>query len=146
MMRRQRVNFYFNSEDGSTLCVINTKHKTYVGTAQCSPQDMDMLSEKTGGEIAFHRAKIHMITDQKDILTHELDGLLKYYYSIRQSKKFNKKDYAVRMLIRQIKIKQNDIDDLNELLTYEKETLKQYMEQKAIFYNRIRESRKGKNN
>jgi hypothetical protein len=89
---------------------------------------MDMLSEKTGGEIAFHRAKIHMITDQKDILTHELDGLLKYYYSIRQSKKFNKKDYAVRMLIRQIKIKQNDIDDLNELLTYEKETLKQYME------------------
>ena len=56
--------FFFNPENGSSLCVLTTKNSTYVGTAQCRDADRDMMSEKTGCEIAYHRAVIHALEDR----------------------------------------------------------------------------------
>lgn len=55
--------FNWDSDTGSALCVLKNKNKTYYGTAVCSPKDKDMMSEKTGCEIAFSRARINALKD-----------------------------------------------------------------------------------
>ena len=144
-MKRQ-PQFYFNPDEGSSLCVITTKNKTYIGTAQCLEADRDMMSEKTGCEIAYHRAIIHSLEDRLSDLKNELMGLRKYFYSINQSKYFNETDYAIIMLKRQMQQREDDIDFTRELIKKEKNYLKNYMADKAEFYKKIRRNRKADSN
>jgi hypothetical protein len=81
-----KPSFCFDSETGSSICILESKTKTYIGTAQCADDDRDMMSEKTGCEIAYHRAVLNSLLDYKETLKAELSGLKKYYYSVCQSK------------------------------------------------------------
>lgn len=134
--------FYFNPEDGSSLCVITTKSKTFVGTAQCADADRDMMSEKTGCEIAYHRAIIHALQDHLSELKNELMGLRKYYYSVNQSKYYDSTGYMSVMLKSQIQQREDDIDTTKKMIYSEKEYLKNFMTDKAEFYKKIRRNRK----
>lgn len=138
--------FYFDEKDGSSMCIISTKYKTYIGTAKCSEQDYDMQNEKTGCEIAYRRAYINFLKGQRDELKIELQGLKKYYYSICQSKQYDATSYASKMLLKQIKNKQEIIDDLRDMILDEKVNLIDWMNKKAEFYNAIRKNRQAKNN
>jgi len=60
------------------------------------------MSEKTGCEIAYHRAVIHSLEDRVNDLKGELAGLKKYYYTINQSKYYQSDSYYVVMLNNQI--------------------------------------------
>lgn len=133
--------FYFNPEDGSSLCVLSTKNKTYVGTAQCLDSDRDMMNEKTGCEIAYHRATIHALEDHLNDLQGELAGLKKYFYTVNQSKYYDANDYMAQMLIRQIQQRTDDILITKNMIAEEKEYLKNYMKDKAEFYKKIRYNR-----
>lgn len=145
-MNHTSPQFYFDAEDGSSMCIISTKNKTYVGTAKCSEQDHDMQSEKTGCEIAYRRAYINFLKGQRDELKIELQGLKRYYYSICQSKQYDKTSYASKMLLKQIKNKQEIINDLKEMILDEKTDLIEWMNKKAEFYQTIRKNRQVKNN
>ena len=134
--------FCFNPEEGSSLCIIATKNKTYVGTAQCAKEDRDMMSEKTGCEIAYHRAIIHSLEDHIFELKNELMGLHKYYYTVNQSKYFDANSYMAQMLKRQMEQREDDIRMTKELLAQEKSYLKQYIADKGEFYTKIRNNRK----
>ena len=138
--------FYFNPDEGSSLCVITTKTKTYIGTAQCAEVDKDMMSEKTGCEIAYHRAIIHSLEDKLSDLKNELAGLRKYYYTVNQSKYYDENAYMAKMLQRQIKYREDDIEDIKILINEEKTYLKQYMAAKAEFYKKIRKNRQVNSN
>ena len=138
--------FYFNPDEGSSLCVITTKTKTYIGTAQCAEVDKDMMSEKTGCEIAYHRAIIHSLEDKLSDLKNELAGLRKYYYTVNQSKYYDENAYMAKMLQRQIKYREDDIEDIKILISEEKTYLKQYMVAKAEFYKKIRKNRQVNSN
>ena len=138
--------FYFNPEDGSSLCVITTKNSTYVGTAQCLDSDRDMMSEKTGCEIAYHRAIIHSLQDHLADLKSELMGLHKYYYSVNQSKYFDEHSYMANMLKSQIEQHNDDILTTKALIHKEKDYLKTYLQNKADFYQKIRFNRKADSN
>ena len=138
--------FYFNPDEGSSLCVITTKTKTYIGTAQCAEVDKDMMSEKTGCEIAYHRAIIHSLEDKLSDLKNELAGLRKYYYTVNQSKYYDENAYMAKMLQRQIKYREDDIEDIKILISEEKTYLKQYMAAKAEFYKKIRKNRQVNSN
>ena len=143
---KHQPQFCFNPDEGSSLCVITTKTKTYIGTAQCAEVDRDMMSEKTGCEIAYHRAIIHSLEDRLSDLKNELMGLRKYFYSINQSKYFNERDYAIIMLKRQMQQREDDIDFTRDLIQKEKDYLKNYMADKAEFYKKIRRNRKADSN
>lgn len=134
--------FYFNEEDGSSMCIITSRNKTYVGTAQCADTDRDMLSEKTGCQIAYHRAAINMLKDQRDTISTELQGLKKYYYTICQSKYYDDNSYMANMLKRQIEMREESLAELRDLIIDEKNKLVNYMNQKAKFYESIRKARK----
>lgn len=144
-MKRQ-PQFYFNPDEGSSLCIITTKNKTYVGTAKCLEEDRDMMSEKTGCEIAYHRAVIHSLEERLSDLKNELMGLHKYFYSVNKSKYYNEDDYMAVMLRRQIQQREDDIDYTKKLIQVEKDYLKNYMADKATFYKKIRRNRKADSN
>lgn len=138
--------FYFNPEEGSSLCVIQTKNKTFVGTAQCLETDRDMMSEKTGCEIAYHRAVIHTLEAHLSDLKNELMGLHKYYYSINTSKYFEADSYMTNMLKSQMQQREDDIRTTKKMIAAEKEYLKNYMADKAQFYKKVRRNRKADSN
>ena len=138
--------FYFNPEDGSSLCIIQTKNKTFVGTAQCADTDRDMMSEKTGCEIAYHRAVVHALESHLSDLKNELMGLHKYYYSVNTSKYFESNSYMTNMLKSQMQQREDDIRTTKKMIATEKEYLKNYMADKAKFYKKIRHNRKADSN
>ena len=135
-------NFYFNPEDGSSLCVITTKSKTYVGTAQCLETDRDLMSEKTGCELAYHRAVIRALQDRLTELKSELAGLKKYFYTVNQSKYYDANSYMAQMLIRQIEQREDDIDATKKMIAEEKSYIKNFIVDKAKLYKQIRDHRK----
>lgn len=143
---KHKPQFYFNPEEGSSLCILSTKSKTFFGTAQCTDIDRDMMSEKTGCEIAYHRATIHALEDHLEELTTELAGLKKYFYTVNQSKYYDPESYMAQMLIRQIQQRSDDILITKNMITEEKEYLKKYMADKAEFYKKIRRNRKADSN
>ena len=101
------------------------------------------MSEKTGCEIAYHRAIIHTLEDHLTELKSELNGLKKYLYSVNQSKHFNENSYMSQMLHKQIKQREEDIVLTKELITQEKQDLINFMSNKAKFYEKIRKHRQG---
>ena len=138
--------FFFNPENGSSLCILTTKNATYVGTAQCRDADRDMMSEKTGCEIAYHRAVIHALEDHLEELKTELAGLNKYFYTVNQSKYYEPESYMAQMLFRQIQQRNDDIRITKDMISKEKNNLKEYMENKAEFYKKVRRNRKADSN
>lgn len=80
------------------MCVITNENKTFVGTAMCAEADRDMLSEKTGCEIARQRAIIKLFTSRRDELRVELAALKKFYYTVNQSQHYNENNYIAKML------------------------------------------------
>ena len=141
----KRPIFSWDPEEGTALCIIQDKEKTYYGIANCSPEDRDMMSEKTGCFIAEKRAYIMALQDFRDKLRIELRALKRFYYSINTSKYFDSKSYEVRRLISHIEMTKKDIEDTKKVLEYEKQQLKDYLKDKEIFYKKIRRNRE-KNN
>ena len=76
-----------------------------------------------------------------------LKALKQAYYSMNQSKKFNPKSYENKMLQRQIRQIEFDLDTIRDMLATEEQNLREYIQEKDKFYKRIRHNReKAKNN
>lgn len=138
----KNLKFDFDEEDGSTCCEILYDNKEFYSFAFCSPEDMDMLSKKTGQEIAFRRASIEVMRYERECLKLELKGLNSLYYSIKHSQKYNPKSYEACMLRRQIKMRESDIAQLKEDIKTTKEYIDFYIKQKDDFYKKTRALRK----
>ena len=124
------------------MCIIETKNKTFVGTAYCAESDRDMMSEKVGCEIAYRRAIIKCLNSHKDELKIKIAALQEYYYTMNKSKYFDKTSYPIRRLNRQIELLTDELETTKELVKKEQDFLKHYMEDKAEFYTKIRNNRK----
>lgn len=103
-----------------------------------------MKSEKTGCEIAFRRAKIHAMQDYKNELKIKLSALNQLYYSMKHSTHFDEKSYENKMLQRQIRLINLDLDTAKEIITTEQKNLKEYINNKDNFYKNTRARRKNK--
>lgn len=141
-MRRTKTTFYWDKDKGTARCSISIRGRTYNGFAFCNPEDKDMMSEKTGEEIAYHRAIIEMLKDEKKNTLQQLKALKDFYYSINNSPRFNPKSYETKMLYRQIEFKEDDIESIDELIEETKRYINHYIEEKDKFYHIIRNSRK----
>ena len=78
--------FTWDEDKLMASCIITDKNQTFIGIAQCHPEDSDMASEKTGCEIAFRRAKINALRYFRDELIITLKAYNQLYYSMNQSK------------------------------------------------------------
>ena len=139
----EKINTLWDEEYKHAYCGIKTPDgNTVVGEAICHPQDVDMVSEKTGCTIAERRAYIKYMQYQKEnILKPELKALKKFYNVVNQSKYYNEQDYTNQMLIRHIKRLEGDIESLKQEIKTEKINLRDYISTKDTFYQEVRKHR-----
>ena len=141
-MKNNKPTFEWNAETGIAICIIHTPFGDFGGSATCHTDDKDMMSEKVGCEIAYHRATIKMLTYQRDCqIKPALKALKQLYYSMKHSKQFNKNSYEAKMLWGQIRNWTCDLDTINEMITTIKTMLKDYIEIKEHLYQHIRKQR-----
>lgn len=142
----KNLEFNFDEENGTTICVMKYDNRDFMGTAVCAPEDMDYLSKKTGQEIAFNRASVEVLKYDKFCLTQELKGLKSLYYSIKHSKKYNPKSYEAIMLRHQINMRENDIAQLKVDIKTTQQYIKNYINQKDKAYKIWRKLKKEQDN
>lgn len=137
--------FHWDENTGVSSCILSDGERVYTGFARCHPGDSDMASEKTGCEIALRRARIAALKGYRDELKIRLSALNQYYYSMNMSYKFNEKSYENRMLQRQIRQINFDLDTTKEMIADEELSLRTYIKNKDVFYTQIRKRRQKAN-
>ena len=128
-------------------------HEIVVGEAKCMPQDMDMMSEKTGGKLIVapchnpvRNHTIKILRNKRKRTRQEyrvLKNLLKTY---KNRPNFDTNDPYVRILKRKIYSYGQDIEYLNNCENNCREELKKYIDEKDNFYKKIRAMRKRDSN
>ncbi len=112
-------------EDGLTVCVQKIKGKSYIGNAQCHPNDE--YSERVGRRLAQDRASIEYLCEKRDELVCQLKSLKHLLSIYDQSTKVDKNSYEYKMLLRQIDVYSDSIDELRFVIKEAKEVDKEYV-------------------
>ena len=135
--------FVWDENSGSAICTIydKTSGKTYVGTSTCHPDDKDFMSEKTGCEIAFRRARIENLKGIRDEQKCELRALNHVASTMKKSKRFNPESYENIMLQRHIRMTEFDLATTKDILASEQQNLRTLLTEKDKFYKRTRARR-----
>ena len=135
----------YDEDSKITYCYItDEKERMYIGTAICHEDDIDMLSWRTGEEIAYRRARMDYLRGRRDSeLKPRLAALKQLYYSMKHSSKFNPHSYENCMLQRQIRLLEFDLATIKEELANSQKYLKDYINGKDKVYKRIRERNQG---
>lgn len=142
MKNKRKPIYEWDEENGIATCFIFDKNNTFMGMAMCHEDDKEFMNEKTGLHIAEARATIRMLQHIKNNeLKPELAGLKQLYYSINKSKEYNRKSYEAKMLWKQMKVKQRDIDILTNLIYEERQALNNYIKDKDDFYKKVTSNR-----
>lgn len=139
---KQEPIFNWDPEEGVASCIIKYKNQTFCGVAMCHEEDKDMMSEKTGMEIAYRRATIDYLKYVRDMeLKPALKALKQLYYTMKHSTHFNPNSYENSKLQRHIRMYEFDLETINELIVNERKNLKDYIDKKDEFYKKTRISR-----
>jgi hypothetical protein len=137
--------FQYDPETMESICILTSGNTSFVGKAQCHKDDADFASEKTGQTIAQFRATIKYFQHIKNNeLKPKLNALKQLYYSMNRSKHFNPKSYEAKMLFRQIRLKEEDLEFCKNAIQKTKRYIKEYIDQKEQNYQLIRKKRKNK--
>jgi len=132
----------FKYEDGHATCIaIDEMGRKFVGEAWCAPEDEDMMSELVGCTIAEYRAQIAAAATYRNDLRIRLAALNQLYYSMKHSSQFNPKSYEAKMLYRQIKMTQSDLDIAIHQLAVLRLDLFEYINDKDALYKELRKRR-----
>ena len=103
-----------------------------------------MISERTGCELAFRRAKLQHLRAVRDCdLMPGLMALKQLYYSMKHSSKFNEFSYENKMLQRQIRLIEFDLTTIKEMIAYEYQGISDYIKGKDKLYQKIRNKQNG---
>ena len=136
---KQRPIFNWDPEEGVASCIIKYKNQTFCGVAMCHEEDKDMMSEKTGMEIAYRRATIDCLKYVRDMeLKPAIKALKQLYYTMKHSTHFNPKSYENSKLQRHLRMYEFDLETINELIVDERKNLKDYIDKKDEFYKKTR--------
>jgi predicted RNA-binding protein with EMAP domain len=132
-------NISFGYAQGSSCCTIRYKGLEFVGEAQCHPDDMDFESERTGLCIAEARATIKLMQFKRDYeIKPALQAIKHLHTNMQTSTKYNKKSYEAMMVYNQLKTLQKELDTINADINEERKYLKEYIDKKDTFHNRLR--------
>ena len=125
--------------DGHSMCTINYKGLTFMGTATCHEDDRDFMSERVGLSIAESRANIKLLSFIRE---HEIKSQLKILNhlqsNMKNSKHYNPISYEASMLRSQIRAIENELATINNALADERKYLKDYIDGKDKLFQRLR--------
>lgn len=138
-MKHDYIEFAFDEKLGYARCLMIYNGQAFEGGAKCHPDDMDMISERTGCCIAEARAYIKALRFKRDHeIQPKLDVLRHLYNNMQTSKYFNSKSYEAKMLRSQIGAIEKELAAVSQDLAEEKKYLKEYIDKKDKFYQRLR--------
>jgi len=101
------------------------KNKEFTGTATCAPEDYNYFSSTTGEIIASSRALIKYLRYVRDNeVKPGYQALKQLYYSMSHSKHFNSKSYEAKMLFRQLRIKEEELEGIKIQIQREQSRIK----------------------
>lgn len=133
----------FETNDKQTTCYITYNGITVSGTAKCHPDDEDMLSERTGCNIAEQRATIELL---KLIRKIEIDPVVKELkhlkFCIENNPNYKCNSYEHRIVCKQLYRALMKLEMNKEDIRNKKAALKEYIEVKERLYQRIRKGKK----
>ena len=140
--------YTWDAATGRATCTLtDDKNNTFIGVATCHQDDYDMMSERTGYEIASRRAYISYLRHIRDNeLKPALNVLLELKSEIIHSPRFSPKTYESKSLYRKIVQKQEELEVIKEEIQREKASLKIYLWNKDNFYSAIRKRRNNDKN
>ncbi len=143
----EKISTRWNKEERVAICTVRLPNGSVVnGFAECHPDDIDMISEKTGCYIAERRAYVEYLRYIRDNeIKPELKALKKFYNVINQSKYYKEEDYSNQMLIRHINRLENELVEIKKEIQDEKKFLHDYITDADKVYNKIRKYRQQKN-
>lgn len=142
-MEKKQPEFYWDEVGGLATCLLTDGENSFMGVAVCDEEDQDMKSEKTGCQIALWRAEIKYYTHLRDNEIKPALKALKHVYStMKQNSHFDRKSYENRLMWRHIRSLEIDLVTVNKMLATTKENLKEYLQEKEKFYEKVRTMRK----
>ena len=138
--------FSWDTESGTAVCILtDDKHRTFIGEATCHTNDFDMMSERTGCELAFRRAKLSYWRTVRDSeIKPALEALKHLYACMAHSTKFEANSYEARTIRKHIHQITFELTTIKELIASEYQGITDYIKGKDAVYNRIR--KKGNSN
>lgn len=132
--------FYY--KDGYAKCAAEDGlGRSFIGEAWCSDEDKEFESMIMGSTIAEMRAQIEAARTYRNDLKIRLQALKQLYYSMNQSKQFNPKSYENKMLHRQIKLLENDLEIAKHQLAVLKLDLYEYINNKDDYHKKLKRMR-----
>ena len=135
--------YTWDEDSGVALCVIEYNGQIFKGLAYCANPDLDVKSEKTGSTIATYRAEIACLKHIRDNeIIPQLKALNQLYYSMKHSTHFNPDGYENKRLQTMIHKLTYDLTTVKQELLYKKKILKEFIENKEQFAQKLRHIRK----
>lgn len=137
---KRKEEFWYNEDLHTCTCTITTNFGEFIGKAFCHPDDLDMKSQRTGEQIAYHRALIEMLKYERDCILIPQIKVLEHVQSILNSKKkIAESDlYAATTLKRQLTNLKFELQIIRDNIESERERLREYISKKEEMYQRIR--------
>lgn len=132
----------FSPETGKSICTIKINNNEFIGVAQCHPDDMDMMSELTGQNIAKLRAIVKCYQHHKNnVLRPQLQSLRHLKSLYENNSKCNINNYEFKLLSSQIYSLEQAIKTTKEYIYGLQKDISNYINMKDSFYIAIRRKR-----
>ena len=140
------TDFTWDETSGYATCALYVDGKKYCGDAHCCPDDLDMISKRTGYEIAYRRAEIQYIKYLKRRAYIAYKAIEHLYSTIRLSSKLNYESIEYKAITRELRNALCEYNSFKELLAERRNSLNTYISEKDKFYKQFRLGRFKKNN
>lgn len=125
------INTKFKVINHNTLCALTISGKRYYGLAECHPDDIPLFSQRVGERLAYNRASIDYLREERDKINEQIKSLKNLLSIYNQSQKTNKESYEYKMLQRQINIYIKDSKELSRAIKEIKEEDTKYVRERA---------------
>lgn len=133
--------YNWDAENGVATCDIIVNNQNFHGEAHCHTEDRDYGNERTGYMIAETRAAINYLYHLRNERRIILKAFKHLYKCLSTSKHFNRDSYEAKMIYRQIKIHQAEMQGLKLQINNLKDDLRTYINLKDAFYKKLRKNR-----
>ena len=138
-MKKQPIYEWDEKAGLATCCIWLDDFLHGYGIAQCAEKDRDMISERTGSQIAKMRAQIDMLQNYKNReLRPGLKALVHLKGTMQISTRYNPDSYEAKRLDKEIKNIKEEIVAIQSQINSIKKQLQEYIRLKGIMFERIR--------
>ena len=122
----------------NTFCTLTIGDKKYCGHAKCHADDIPIFSQRLGERLAYDRASIDYLRDERDKINEQIKSLKHLLSIYNQSQKTNKESYEYKMLQKQINTYIRDSKELSRAIKEIKEEDIKYVAERAQLLKRTK--------